>query len=124
MEAKIRRREVSVVGVDIAEEMVGDAFAFVNGHLVGGNVEASVNLYFVRVDDFRGGKVGGDVDGEARFAGAGAAHNDDDLVLFVAGGGGVHARRTVFSPVGVGRERGKWGMVKFDGEALVVSGQK
>lgn len=73
------------VGVWIgdAEEVVGDAAAFLFGDLVGGDVEALVDLHFVGVDDLGGREAGGEVDGELGLAGAGGAHYDHHLVLAV-----------------------------------------
>lgn len=75
------------------------AAAFFDGDLVGGDVEALVDLHFVGVDDFgEGEEEGGEVDGEARFSGAGGTHDDDHL---------VHARFAYGGGDGGGGEKGK-----------------
>jgi len=66
-------------------------------------------LHFVGVDDFGDGEEGGEVDGETGLAGAGGAHDDDDLVL-AAVEGGVHAGPPpygVVAAVGLGLQYGK-----------------
>jgi len=88
--AEVGGGELREGGVDVAEEVVGDGAALGVGDLVGGYVESAVDLHFVGVDDFGDGEEGGEVDGETGLAGAGGAHDDDDLVL-AAVEGGVHA---------------------------------
>lgn len=82
-------------GVGDAEEVVRDAAALLVGDLVGGDVEAAVDLHFVGVDYLRR-EASGEVDGEAGFAGAGGAHHHHDFVLLaeelVVGGGNVQQR--------------------------------
>lgn len=82
MVAEVGGGELAVViGVDVAEEVVGDAAALGGGNLVGGDVEAAVDLHFVGVDDFGGGEEGCKVDGETGLAGAGGAHDHHHLVF-------------------------------------------
>lgn len=95
-------------GVDVAEEVVGDVAALREGDLVGGDVESAVDLHFVGVDDFGDGEEGGEVDGETGLAGAGGAHDDNDLVL-AAVEGGVHARPPLYGMVTALRLRLQYG---------------
>ncbi|PQQ08121.1 hypothetical protein Pyn_04441 [Prunus yedoensis var. nudiflora] len=72
--------------------MVGDAEAVGDGKLVGGDVEAGVELHFVGVHDFEEREAGGKVEGEAGLAGAGGAQDNEKLVLallLLARGGGA-----------------------------------
>lgn len=61
--------------------MVGDAKTVGDGKLVGGDVEAGVELHFVGVDDFEEREASGEVEGEAGLAGACGAHDNEKLVL-------------------------------------------
>ncbi|KAI4313919.1 hypothetical protein L6164_026861 [Bauhinia variegata] len=120
---ELLRGELPVFWVELAEKMVRNAKPLVNRDLVGGDVQPSINLHFVRVNDFLR-EPSGKVDRKSGFSGPGCAHDDKDLVLpvmAVVGGVGVHARPTK-SPGGKkGRrtEKGKRRMVKFDGGRMV-----
>ena len=53
MVAEVGGGELAVViGVDVAEEVVGDAAALGGGNLVGGDVEAAVDLHFVDIVNY------------------------------------------------------------------------
>lgn len=70
---------------------MGDAASLVKRDFVRGDVEASVDLHFVGVDDL-GMEAGGEFDGELGFSGAGGPHDDDDILFLSVSTGGVNRR--------------------------------
>lgn len=70
---------------EVTKEVVGDAAAVLSKRdLVGGDVEAVVNLHFVGVDDLcRAEEAGSEVDREAGLTGAEAGARDDDELVYV-----------------------------------------
>ncbi|WVZ69254.1 hypothetical protein U9M48_018068 [Paspalum notatum var. saurae] len=68
------RRELARVGADGAQEVVQDAAAVRRRHLVGGDVEAGVELYLVGVHDLAA-QLHGRVDGQLGLARARGAHD-------------------------------------------------
>lgn len=98
--AELSWGELSVDGVELAHQMVGDAAPLERRDFVGCDIEAFVDLHFVGVDNL-GLEAGGELDGEPGFSSSGGAQYDDDfflLALSTSGsdlrisGGGVHAR--------------------------------
>lgn len=73
------RGELAGEMIELAEEMMRDAAAEREREFVGGEIEAAVELHFVRIDDF-GREAGGEVDGEGGFAGAGGAEEKEEFV--------------------------------------------
>jgi hypothetical protein len=77
--AEVRGRELGVRVRD-AKKVVRHPRALVGRHLVGGHVQAGVQLHFVGVDDLAA-EAQGEVDGEARLAGPRGAQHHDGLAL-------------------------------------------
>lgn len=99
--------------------MVRDTVALMKRDLVGSDVKASVNLHFIRVDDFGEREEGGELNGKTGFSGTSSAHDDEDFVFpAVARDGAVHTRPTRPCLRGDGggrgsREKSKGRVLKF-----------
>lgn len=100
---------------------MGYTLSLVHLDLVSGDVKATVDLYFVRVDDL-GGEACGEVDGEFGFSGAGGSHDNDDLVLgAITADRGIHASPPGSSEGGLYR-RYEWERLNFAAIWMITGG--
>lgn len=90
---------------------MGNAESFREGELVGGDVEAAVELYFVGVDDFEEGEAGGEVEREAGLAGASGPHDDEELVFSTWDRGSVAGGHVGPAAGPLGEEKRRSGVV-------------